>query len=75
MNKKIKQINTVAVYQKIYRVKFKFIIEYERLCFKKEGFTEGELSENRKHVWFFAYNLRMERGTVLMLTSLSALCQ
>ena len=26
----------------------------------------------RKHVWFFAYKLRMERGTVLILTWLSA---
>ena len=31
------------------------------------GITE-DLSANRKHVWFFAYNLRMERGTVLILT-------
>ena len=36
------------------------------------GIMEGELSANRKHVWFSAYNLRMERGTVLILTWLSA---
>ena len=37
--------------------------------------TEKQLRANRKHVLFFAYNLRMERGTVLILTSLSAQCQ
>ena len=75
MKKEIKQVNTDAVYQKMYRVIFKFIIEYERLCYKKEGFTDGELSANRKHVCFFAYDLRMERGTVMLLTWLSAQCQ
>ena len=47
----------------------------EKLCFinklmshgANRGITEGELSVNRKHVWFFAYSLRMERGTVLIL--------
>ena len=39
------------------------------------GFPEEHSRMNRKHVWFFAYNLRMERGTVLMLTSLSTQCQ
>ena len=39
------------------------------------GITEEHSRTNRKHVWFFAYNLRMERGTVLILTSLSAQCQ
>ena len=37
------------------------------------GFLEEQLRTNRKHVFFFLYNLRMERGTVL--TSLSAQCQ
>ena len=40
------------------------------------GITEEQLNANRKHVWFFAYtNLRMERRTVFVLTSLSAQCQ
>ena len=41
----------------------------------KSGFPEEHSRMNRKHVWFFAYILRMERGTVLILTSLSAQCQ
>ena len=41
----------------------------------KTGFPEEHLRTNRKNVWFFAYNLRMERGTVLIQTSFSARCQ
>ena len=40
-----------------------------------EGFLEEHSRTNRKHVWFFVYNLRMEIGTVLILTSLSEKCQ
>ena len=32
------------------------------------GFKEEQLHANRKYVWFFAYNLRMERGIGLILT-------
>ena len=39
------------------------------------GFPEEHSRTNRKHIWFFAYDLRMERGTVLILTSLYAQCQ
>ena len=39
---------------------------------KAHGITEEQLSANRKHVCFFAYNFRMERGTVLIQTWLSA---
>ena len=34
-------------------------------------YYEGTLAHKLKNVWFFAYNLRMERGTVLILTWLS----
>ena len=62
---KVKQLSRQGVrvwFKKIY-IFFKFFI------------TEEQLSANRKHVCFFAYNLRMERGTVLILTWLSAQCQ
>ena len=39
------------------------------------GITEEHSRTNRKHVWFFEYKLRMGRGTVLILTWLSAQCQ
>ena len=42
------------------------------------GFSQGSGSQKvnkSKSVWFFAYNLRMERRTVLILTWLAAQCQ
>ena len=36
------------------------------------GFPEEHSRTNRKHIWFFENDMRMERGTVLMLTWLSA---
>ena len=41
--------------------------------FHQIGITEGELRANQKHVWSFAYSLRKERGTVLILTWLTDL--
>ena len=41
-------------------------VTWERLSGQNDGIREGELSANLKRVWFFAYNLRMERGTVLI---------
>ena len=54
-----------------------FVYDVRGALFSKTGITEGELSANpnRKYVWFFAYNLRMERGKVLILAWLSAHCQ
>ena len=53
----------------------KKIKHYLVLVEEMGGITEGEFSTNRKHVCFFAYDLRMERSTVLILTSMSAQCQ
>ena len=35
------------------------------------GFAEEQLSVDRKHVWFFAYNLKMQRGTYSVDTDIN----
>ena len=52
----------------------KVFSEFHKIV-EESGITEDQLSANRKHVWFFACNLRIERGTVFILTWLSAKCQ
>ena len=68
------QFNTDFVFQfsnsekKLRRLEFQFFRQ-------NAGFPEELKRANRKHVWFFVYNIRMERDTLLILTWLSAQCQ
>ena len=58
------------------RVKIRFFIFWHQFFFEN-FWVYGRIVERKPKtcLFFFANNLRMERGTVLILTSLSAQCQ